>query len=266
MKTIVGIRPTGKLHIGHYFSVIKPALEDDNVDVLVATYHMSPPSRKATNEVCVELNSLGILPKMQEVDVDLYFKLLSASRVGELERMIQYKSVKVKTPHLLVYPVLMAHDLVGYDRVIVGEDQKQHVEYANTLFKRLGMPTIKGDFRGGRIMSLTDPTKKMSKSEPKGCLFLDDNFEEKLKGAVTTPAGVKNLSYIASQFGMKWLPNDNKACKEHLATVLEKKFGKIGEENCNIYSDNLSTVVSPKKFQEILKFIGVPKSQWEKFT
>src|SRR5688572_29695054 len=113
-KTLVGIRPTGKLHIGHYFSVIKPALEDDNVDVLVATYHMSPPSRKAANELCIELNKMGILPKMQEVDVDLYFELLSVSKMGELDRMTQYKSAKLKTPHLLMYPVLMAYDLLQY--------------------------------------------------------------------------------------------------------------------------------------------------------
>lgn len=225
MKTIVGIRPTGHLHIGHYFSVIKPAIEE-NADVLVARYH-APEGDWV--QLTKELKRFKLRVRLQEfdsVDIDNYFKLLSASKMGELERMIQYKSAKVKTPHLLIYPVLMANDLVGYDKVIVGNDQKQHVEYANKLFRRVGFPQIEGDYRGGRIMSLTDPTKKMSKSDPKGCLFLDDDFAKKLKKAVTTPEGIKNLEYIANQFGMKWYPDDNQACKEHLATVLKEKFKK----------------------------------------
>lgn len=221
-KIIVGIRPTGRLHIGHYFSVIKPALEE-KADVLIAEHHGDI---SKSNELREQLRKFGIEPIMQANVFSglLYFELLKLSKMGELERMTQYKSAKIKTPHLLVYPVLMAHDLVGYDRVIVGNDQKQHIEYANILFKRLGLSKIKGDYRGGRIMSLTNPIRKMSKSEPDGCLFLDDDFEAKLKKAVTTPIGIKNLTYIAKQFGMKWYPDDNKACKEHLAKILKEKF------------------------------------------
>lgn len=224
MKTIVGIRPTGRLHIGHYFSVIKPALEE-KADVLIATWHASPPvSTKEGHDLFLKLSKWGLKVKFQSIDISYYYHLLSVARMGELERMTQYKSAKVKTPHLLIYPVLMAHDLVGYDRVIVGDDQRQHVEYANVLFKRLGLPKIKGDYRGGRIMSLTDPTKKMSKSEPEGCLFLDDDFEAKLKKAVTTPLGIKNLTYIAKQFGMKWNPKKNEESKIKLAQILKKKI------------------------------------------
>lgn len=228
MRTIVGIRPTGKLHIGHFFSVIKPALEDEDVDVLVATYHMSPPSRMASNDMCVQLNRFGVAPKNQEVDVDLYFKLLSVSKIGELERMTQYKSVEKKTPHLLTYPVLMAHDLVGYDRVIVGRDQKQHVEYANRLFRRLSMPNIQGDYRGSKIMSLTDPSKKMSKSEPEGCLFLEDDFEKKIMGAVTTIGGITNLQHISMLLeGEGWNPSNNLESKKKLIGLLNKTFSRI---------------------------------------
>ena len=226
LKTIVGIRPTGRLHIGHYFSVIKPALEE-KADVLIATYHVPKPDKETYPipfEMKKQLEKFGVKTKFQIINEDLYFSLLSDSKMGELERMTQYKSSKVKTPHLLMYPILMAHDLVGYDKVIVGDDQKQHVEYANVLFKRLGFPKIKGDYRGGRIMSLTDPTKKMSKSEPEGCLFLGDDYEEKLKKAITTPAGIKNLTYIAKQFGLKWNPKMNKESKQLLAEVLDNKF------------------------------------------
>jgi tryptophanyl-tRNA synthetase len=231
MKTIVGIRPTsGRLHIGHYFSVIKPAIEE-KARILIAEYHAPECTGDDIAKMVTMMNrALGgakdIFYTFQSAmfNAPLYFKLLSVAKMGELERMTQYKSAKVKTPHLLVYPVLMAHDLVGYDKVIVGEDQKQHVEYANVLFKRLGLKPIKGDFRGGRVMSLIDPTKKMSKSEPEGCLFLDDDFEEKLKKAVTTPAGIKNLTYIAKQFHVTWNPKLNKESKELLAKMLNAKF------------------------------------------
>jgi tryptophanyl-tRNA synthetase len=227
MKTIVGTRPTGRLHIGHYFSVIKPA-NDENADILIAEYHAPDCTPQDIADLVSGLNRAGnkqILHFQSDFfKPGLYFKLLSVSKIGELERMTQYKSSKVKTPHLLVYPILMAHDLVGYDRVIVGRDQKQHVEYANKLFRRLGMPEIEGDYRGGRIMSLTDPTKKMSKSEPDGCLFLDDDFEKKIKKAKTDPAGILNLSQIARMFGMKWNPGNNMESKRELSEILNKKF------------------------------------------
>lgn len=225
MKTIVGIRPTGKLHIGHYFSVIKPALEE-KADVLIARYHSSPPDYKASSYLFRDLYEFGIVATEQIVNPVAYFQLMSVAKIGELERMIQYKSVQDKTIHLLTYPILMAHDLMGYDRVIVGEDQKQHVEYANKLFKRLGWATIEGDYRGGRIMSLSNPSLKMSKSDPKGCLFLNDDFKKKIMGAVTTPEGIKNLVYIAKQFGVDWDMDNNKESKEKLIECLERIFGK----------------------------------------
>jgi tryptophanyl-tRNA synthetase len=225
MKTIVGIRPTGRLHIGHYFSVIKPALEE-NADVLVARYH----APGTTDEIVKNLISTLRKFEIQRVYdqkytffAPNYFYLISVARKGELERMTQYKNAKVKSPHLLVYPILMAHDLMPYSRVIVGDDQKQHVEYANVLFKRLGIKPIKGDYRGGRIMSLNDPTKKMSKSEPKGCIFLDDSekdVESKIKRAVTTPAGIKNLANISRLLGVTWDPKNNLESKKTLTRVI----------------------------------------------
>lgn len=221
-KTIVGIRPTGKLHIGHYLSVVRPALEE-GAEVLVAKYHVSPADHCRCLAMWHALHEYGIDAHIQYIDTDLYFKLLSFAKIGELERMTQYKSSDDKTPHLLVYPVLMAHDLVGYDRVIVGEDQKQHIEYANKLFKRAGYPKVKGDYRGGRVMSLTDPTKKMSKTEPRGCLFLDDTPEEikkKIIKAVTTPAGAQNLQNLAKLFYSNWDPKNNYDSKVRLANSI----------------------------------------------
>jgi len=223
MQTIVGIRPTGKLHIGHYFSVIKPALEE-KATVLIANLHAPDSVSEEVVYLREELESYGIKKIVVQSEVfnaKTYFYFLEHTTFGELRRMTQFKTYK-QTPHLLTYPVLMASDLVGYDKVIVGEDQKQHIELANRLFKRLDYPTIKGDFRGGRIMSLTNPKKKMSKSEPDGCLFLEDNFEEKLRKAVTTPEGIKNLKYIAKQFGVQWNSKNNLESKIRLAKALER--------------------------------------------
>ena len=217
-KTIVGIRPTGKLHLGHYFSVIKPALEE-NADVLIARYHAP---EKDWRPLYNDPHLFGMWVILQRLDADLYFKLLNVSRFGELSRMTQFKSQK-PTPHLFMYPVLMAHDLVGYDRVIVGEDQRQHVEYANVLFKRLGLPKIEAKFTG-RIMSLNDPTKKMSKSNPKGCLFLDDpDIEKKIMKAVTTPEGRANLEFLYKEFVDNKIPESNKELKIKLIEGLKPK-------------------------------------------
>ncbi len=216
-KIIVGIRPTGRLHLGHYFSVIKPALEED-ADVLIARYHAP---MESFGELVEQLEKFNIKLKMQELDCALYFNLLSVARDGELSRMTQFGSADHNpSAHLYVYPVLMAHDLFRYDRVIVGEDQKQHVEYANVLFKRFGGHKIKGDYRGGRVMSLTDPTKKMSKSDPKGCIFLDN---PQLKHAVTTPEGIKNLASIYKRLtGEGWNASKNEEMKEKLEEAVRK--------------------------------------------
>ncbi len=132
MKTLVGVRPTGKLHLGHYFSVIKPALEE-GADVLIAQYHAT---QGDWQQLYKDLDKYEINLRLQQINGIRYINLINVSKIGELKRMTQYKSAKIKTLQLLVYPILMAHDLWNYDKVIVGEDQKQHIEYKNVLFKR----------------------------------------------------------------------------------------------------------------------------------
>lgn len=217
MKTLCGIRPTGRLHIGHYFSVIKPGI--DGADVLIADYHGNP---ELGDDMEKRLFGYGVrtIRQKERFSPALYFRLVEASRIGELERMTQYKSAKIKTPQLLMYPALMAHDIVGYDRVIVGEDQRQHLEYAKVLLTRIGLKCPIGVFDGGKIMSLTDPTKKMSKSEPEGCLFLDEDPTKKIMGAVTTPEGIKNLKEIARRLGVEYNESKNEASKRLLVQAL----------------------------------------------
>jgi tryptophanyl-tRNA synthetase len=211
MKSLCGLRPTGRLHIGHYFSCIRPAIAGANI--LIATYHAPFTTKETVDSVLFTLSRFGVKNVVhQEIvfDATLYFRLLALTYPGELNRMTQFRSSDDKTAHLFVYPVLMVHDVAGYEEVIVGEDQTQHLNFARDLLARynktfkeyIGIPVANPI--GGRVMSLTDPTSKMSKSEPSGCLFLDDTHEEasrKIRKAVTTDAGRANLYALYRELG-----------------------------------------------------------------
>jgi tryptophanyl-tRNA synthetase len=146
--------------------------------------------------------------------------------IAELERMTQYKDKAQQhksniNAGLLTYPSLMAADILMYKPigVPVGDDQVQHVELARVIARKfnnafgLTFPEpqhIIANKNVARIKSLSDPTKKMSKSEPAGCLFLDDEPEEiqkKIKKAVTASdasqgsPGTENLLQLLELFG-----------------------------------------------------------------
>lgn len=213
-KTLVGIRPSGEMHLGHYASVIKPAIKT-NAEVLIAKYHAYSEDVEDNIRYTIEvLRNFGHNNyRVQEIDIDLYFKLLNVSPSHLLNAMPQYKA-KEKTAHMFLYPVLMAHDLAGYDRVIVGEDQRPHIEFANDVLPRVGYERIEGVFDGGKIMSLKDPTKKMSSSEPDSCLFLYDfDAERKIRKAVTTAEGRANLENIYKLLGGDRPPESNSDLK-----------------------------------------------------
>ena len=129
--------------------------------------------------------------------------------MGELSRMTQFKDKSQKLNKekiglgLFAYPVLMASDILLYDATIVpvGEDQIQHVELTRDLAKRFNhrygdtliMPKAVVTKVGARIMSLSDPTKKMSKSDEKGDIFLKDDpkvIRKKIMSAVTDSESV----------------------------------------------------------------------------
>lgn len=231
-KILVGIRPTGQLHLGHYFAVIRPALSI-GCDVLIADYHA--PSGDG-DRLEKELKKFGVKNIKRQKDIlnaDLFFRLLDITPSGELSRMTQYKSATKRTAHLFVYPVLMAHDVAGYDEVIVGEDQRQHLEFARRILPKVGIKPPKGNYLGGRIMSLTNPLKKMSKVDPVGCIFLDDSYKtirEKLKKAVTTLKGEENLRELAKRFGCQWIDGQNEKNKEMLAKAIFDEIQTLKEK------------------------------------
>lgn len=234
---VSGIQPTGNLHLGNYLGAIKQwkKLQENPeyeckfgiMDLhamttckFVEDYNLNEFGRdfqflKTTNITYHQLRKLGIFDKnifiqsvRREKILKMFWYLICNTSVGQLNRMTQFKEKADKNNQnlgLFSYPVLMAADILALeaDLVPVGKDQKQHLELARDLAKKLGLkvpePLISESC--GRIMSLTDPTRKMSKSDPNdnSRINLSDDAEtikKKIKKAVTTDKGKLNLERI----------------------------------------------------------------------
>jgi tryptophanyl-tRNA synthetase len=266
-KTIVsGIRATGRLHVGNYLGALKQFIELQNsgqydcyffiADLHALTTPFHPQElRQNTLEVAADYLAAGIDPEkstffvqshiQEHTELAWIFNCLMP--LGELERMTQFKDKSQQhsgsiNAGLLTYPSLMAADILMYKPlgVPVGEDQVQHVELARVAARKfnnafgLTFPEpqhIIADKNIARVKSLADPAKKMSKSEPAGCLFLDDDPEEiqkKIKKAVTATdaaqgsPGTENLLYMLNIFGT---PEE----KERFKNLEGIKFSELKE-------------------------------------
>ena len=225
---VSGLKPTGELHIGNYLGMLKQAAELQNSGkydcfYFIADYHSLTVKYKPEEKkreilnMAVDALAAGIdsekstffLQSAVPEHANLAWIFNTITSVGELERMVEYKE-KIsggETPNvgLFDYPVLMAADILLYkgEFVPAGEDQLQHLELTRTIVrtfnKRFGK--IFKEPRGilakiPRVMSLDDPTKKMSKTLPKGCLYLSDSpqiIRRKIQSAVTD--SYKNIVY-----------------------------------------------------------------------
>jgi tryptophanyl-tRNA synthetase len=223
MKRIFsGAQPTGNVHLGNYLGALRNWValqhEYDSIFCIVDLHAITQPQdpktlAEKTRELARVYLAVGIDPEVSMIFVQsdvaehaqLTWILNCLVRVSELERMTQFKDKARKQREivgagLLDYPVLMAADILLYqtDLVPVGEDQKQHLELTRDLAIRFNrdygetfrVPEAYIPKVGARIMSLADPTKKMSKSDddPNGCLLLlddDDTIRRKFKRAVT---------------------------------------------------------------------------------
>jgi tryptophanyl-tRNA synthetase len=228
MKPILvsGMQPTGRLHIGNYLGALKNFVELQSSGKYQCYFFLADlhaltegPAPKALSENILNLAAdylaAGIDPKKSVVyqqsqipaHSELAWVLNTVTPMGELERMTQYKDKAARqaanvNAGLFTYPVLMAADIVLYNAqfIPVGEDQLQHLELTRTVARkfnaRFGETFIepKGSLtQTPRVMSLKDPSKKMSKSEPDSCLFIDDSPEDikkKLSRAVTDSDGM----------------------------------------------------------------------------
>ncbi|MCU9612438.1 tryptophan--tRNA ligase [Caldibacillus lycopersici] len=227
MQTIFsGIQPSGTITIGNYIGAMTQFVELQNdyncyfciVDQHAITVAQDPQTlRKNIRSLAALYLACGIDPNKATLFIQsevpahaqAAWMLQCISYIGELERMTQFKDKsagkEAVSAGLLTYPPLMAADILLYSTnlVPVGEDQKQHLELTRDLAERfnkkyndiLTIPDIKVPKVGARIMSLQEPTKKMSKSDPnqKGFIsMLDDpkQIEKKIKSAVTDSEGI----------------------------------------------------------------------------
>ena len=231
MKTILsGIQPSGQMTLGNYLGAIKNFVylqenfeEECNIFVFIADLHsitvpQDPTTlRKNIRSLAAVYLACGLDPNKTSLFIqsevkehaEMGYLLQTITYLGELERMTQYKDKKEKqvagvSSALLTYPVLMAGDILLYnaDYVPVGEDQKQHLELSRNLAERFNnrysdtfvVPEPLIFKQGAKIMSLQNPLKKMSKSDPdqKACLFLLDEenvIRKKIGSAVTDSEG-----------------------------------------------------------------------------
>ncbi|TLU59931.1 tryptophan--tRNA ligase [Thalassotalea litorea] len=217
-----GCQPSGELTIGNYLGALRQwvAMQDDHqcfyslVDLHAITVRQEP---EALRNACLDGLALylacGVDHEKSTIFVQshvpehsqLAWILNCYTQMGELNRMTQYKDKSQKAEAnmnagLFTYPVLMAADILLYqaDRVPVGDDQKQHLELARDIANRFN--NIYGDTFtvpdpyipefGARVMSLQEPTKKMSKSDTNpgnfiGLLEDPKKITKKIKRAVT---------------------------------------------------------------------------------
>ncbi|MBA2174493.1 tryptophan--tRNA ligase [Halobacillus locisalis] len=228
MKTIFsGIQPSGTLTLGNYLGAMKHFvdLQDDYhcYFCIVDEHAITVPQdrlklRENTRSLAALYLASGIDVRKSTLFIQsevpahtqLGWMLQCVSYIGELERMTQFKDKSAGgkegvSSGLLTYPPLMASDILLYktDIVPVGDDQKQHLELTRNLAQRFNnkyndiftVPEVRIAETGSRIMSLQEPTKKMSKSDENQKAYismLDDEKKiiKKVKSAVTDSEGI----------------------------------------------------------------------------
>jgi tryptophanyl-tRNA synthetase len=293
-KTVFsGIQATGSLHLGNYLGAIsnwvKMQEQYNNyfcvVDLHTITVPQDPEVLKANiREVAGLLFAAGIDEKDSVVFVQSYVQAHSelawifncVTPMGWLHRMTQFKEKSEKQKDevsvgLFNYPVLQAADILLYDAhlVPVGEDQKQHIELCRDIAQRFNyrygevfvLPDAYIPQVGGRVMGLTNPEKKMSKSEENksDAIFLLDSPDEiraKIKRATTDSQreicfdekrpGVTNLLTIyelltgksRSEIEDHFSGKNYKDLKEQLAEVVIESLRPLQERYDEITSDH----------------------------
>lgn len=285
-----GIQPSGTLHIGNYLGALKQwvALQESNtayyciVDEHAITVEYDPkelPDR-VLNAAAIYL-AAGVDPQKSTVFVqshipahtELAWLLGTITQHGELSRMTQFKDKSGRQASvslgLFAYPVLMAADILLYhaDLVPVGEDQKQHIELTRDLAERFNnrfgetftIPTPYILEHSARVMSLVDPSRKMSKSDgEKSYIAITDEpdaIRKKIMSATTetnpvfsfeqSGPAVKNLLRIYQAFSEEspeaieqgFSSKGYKDFKEVLAELLVEKLTPIREKYHKLRQD-----------------------------
>lgn len=233
MDTIFsGIQPSGIPTIGNYIGAMKQFIDLQNqydcyfciVDEHAITVPQKPSElRKQIRSLAALYLAVGLDPNKATIFIqsevsahaEAAWIIQCNTTIGELERMTQFKDKSQKNGRtgvsagLLTYPPLMVGDIILYNAnlVPVGDDQKQHLELTRDFVERfnkrysqpnqdiLVLPEVKIPEQGGRVMSLQDPTSKMSKSDSniKGFISMLDEpavIRKKIKSSVTDSTGI----------------------------------------------------------------------------
>lgn len=281
------VQPSNRLTIGNYVGAVmnwaKMQADYDCIFFAVDLHAVtdrrgSAELRRQTYQALATYIACGLDPENSTLfaqshvpeHAELAWLLTCHATMGEVSRMTQFKDKSAKHGEsipmgLFAYPVLMAADILLYQTnlVPVGADQKQHIELTRDLALRMNnFYAEKGETPlftvpepwipkvGGKILSLQDPTKKMSKSDPdpKATLFLDDSdkdIEKKVKSAVTDSGseivdsdekpGIKNLLTLQSVLTHRPVP-------EIVASYAGKQYGHLKVDTAQICVDAIRPV------------------------
>ena len=291
-RMLSGIKPTGQLTLGNYIGALRNFVkyqDEYEMYVFIANLHciteyQNPDDlRKNLTDAVALYLACGLDPDKSviflQTDVkahaELGYIMACHTYLGELNRMTQFKDKSQKgeknlTAGLYTYPSLMASDILLYQAnyVPVGEDQKQHVELTRDLAQRMNnkyeelftIPEPLVAKVGARIMSLQDPSKKMSKSDEtnKGCIYLLDDLKvarKKIMSAVTDSVGkiqldkenqpgLYNLIEIASSL-------TNRSMEDIAEEYKNEGYGKLKGYVADVVCDELEKIQT--RYKEIIE-------------
>ena len=303
---LTGIKPTGQLTLGNYLGVLKnlhEMMDRGNCYIFIADLHaltlpIDPEVlRNNSRDIAAFYLAAGLDPKrcalFLQSDVSAHAEMNAIMQnfmyMGELSRMTQFKDISskiaaksdAKDAHIglgiFTYPVLMACDILLYDADIVpvGEDQKQHVELARDLVVRfnhkygeiLKMPYPEVRKVGARIMSLSDPSKKMSKSDPKGDIFLKDDLavvRKKIMSAVTdmgsevkydkeNKPGISNLLTIYAVTKNVSIEEAEKHFEGYRYGDFKREVADAVCEELGAFQERYKKIIESKEYEAVLK-------------
>ena len=304
-----GVQPSGNLTLGNYLGALKNwvALQNDYdclycvVDMHAITVRQTPADlRRHTFEGVALYTACGIDPEKSVMFVqshvpahaELAWILGCNTMFGELSRMTQFKDKSAKhadniNAGLFTYPVLMAADILLYGAhvVPVGLDQKQHLELARDIANRFNgvygetfvVPEPYIPKAGMKINSLTDPTKKMSKSDPNensyvGIIEPRDVTIRKIKRAVTDSDA--RVRYAEGKDGINNLMNIYSAFTGKTYDEIEKEFdgkgygdfkaavGEVVADGLSDVRDRYDRLVKDKAYIEDIMKNGQEKASY----
>ena len=299
-RILTGIKPTGQLTLGNYIAVLKNLKNMNDrgecfifiADLHALTLPIDPEVlRQNSIDLAAFYLAAGLDPKKNALflqsSVSAHAELNAIMQnylyMGELSRMTQFKDKSAKLKEnaiglgLFAYPVLMACDIVLYDANIipVGEDQVQPIELTRDLVNRINnrygeiltMPKAELRKVGKRIMSLSDPTVKMSKSDPKGDIFLKDEpavIRKKIMSAVTdmgcevkydeeNKPGISNLIQIYCCMKDISIEEAEKRFEGYRYGDFKKAVADAVIEELEPFQARYKEIVANKSYEEALK-------------